>query len=210
MGRPTKMLHRTLQHYESSSTVQGTLPPRTSSWLRGAGEHRAVRVPLLGCHGNRSPTPPQRRSGQPYHRPRAHRSRTEGRLRPLLRRPRVVARRFLEGHAARGPLRYPAQMPERRSEATPRRYLTSKGDETMQKCEHGARGGGSALPVLRSPAQPDDRRRGDELQLGVGHRQCTSPAGSEGVVGSERSNHLRRGTTGWASNPSRSRCPKWG
>ena len=34
--------------------------------------------------------------------------------------------------------------------------------------------GGRAVSLVRTAAQPDDRQRGDELQLGLGHRQCAS------------------------------------
>ncbi len=40
---------------------------------------------------------------------------------------------------------------------------------------------GRALSVLRPAALADDRRRGDELQLGVGHQQ-RAPAAASGAV----------------------------
>ena len=43
-----------------------------------------------------------------------------------------------------------------------------------------------ALSGLRAAAQPDDRRRGDELQLGVGHRQRAAPAPCGCVKGRQR------------------------
>ncbi len=34
---------------------------------------------------------------------------------------------------------------------------------------------GTPVPLVRNPAQPDDRRRRDEFQLGVGDRKCIAP-----------------------------------
>ena len=41
---------------------------------------------------------------------------------------------------------------------------------------------GRALSGVRHPAQPDDRGRGDEPELGLGHRQRASPAPGQAVA----------------------------
>ena len=42
---------------------------------------------------------------------------------------------------------------------------------------------GRAVSVVRPAAQPDDRERGDDLQFGVGDRQCAAAAPRAAVIG---------------------------
>ena len=56
--------------------------------------------------------------------------------------------------------------------------------------------GRRALSRLRPVAQPDDRQRRDERQLGAGHRQRPAPARGAAVTGLRRRNLTDLGTEG--------------
>ena len=62
----------------------------------------------------------------------------------------------------------------RLSRATMRNIRQNLAFAFLYNCPRRADRRGRALPLLRDPPQPDDRQCRDDLQLGLGHRQCAS------------------------------------
>jgi P-type Cu+ transporter len=146
-----------------------------------------------GAQGRGRRPPPGRRA------PRRH-----GRRRHQ-RRPRTRPRRRRHRHGHRHRRRHG----ERRrdpGEGRPARHPARPPPEPRGDAQHPpepvlclhlqrprrAGGGGRALPRFRAAAVADDRRRGDELQLGLGHRQRAAVAVFEALTGGCDSPELRR------------------